>query len=101
MFSAVLDHVREYGTLKAIGATNGDLALLLGAQAIAVAALGSLLGSALVITITRAISSPMLTMIVPRWLVGATFVVMSAMCLAASSIALARLRHVEPAMVFR
>ena len=33
MFSAVVDHVREFGTLKAIGATNMDLAKLLLAQA--------------------------------------------------------------------
>src|SRR5262249_22491329 len=48
MFSAVLDHLREFGTLKAIGATNFDLAKLLLAQALACASVGWLIGQALV-----------------------------------------------------
>ncbi|MDX2089275.1 MAG: ABC transporter permease [Kofleriaceae bacterium] len=51
MFSSVVDNLREFGTLKAVGATNTDLMILLFAQAIAVALLGSVLGLALVAVI--------------------------------------------------
>jgi putative ABC transport system permease protein len=101
MFSAVNDHLREYGTLKAIGATNFDLGLVLFAQALAYALIGTLLGTTVMAGIVTAISSPTLTMLVPPWMILTSFVLMTAMCVGSSCLALLRLRSVEPSMVFR
>jgi putative ABC transport system permease protein len=101
MFSAVVDNIREFGTLKAIGATNTDLAMLLVTQSVIYAVLGSLLGLTLVAQMARGIRSAKLALNLPPPLVGGTFVVMILMCMFASSLALLRLRKVEPAMVFR
>ena len=101
MFSAVLDNVREFGTLKAIGATNRDLARLLVVQAVAYALVGSLLGIALVTFVAGKIRSPQLAMFLPPELLLGTVAVMIVMCVFASSLALLRLRKVEPGMVFR
>lgn len=101
MFSAVIDHLREFGTLKAIGATNGDLTKLLVAQAIFCAVTGCLVGETLVSLMIRAISSPKLVMYLPPALMAGTFGVMIILCICASGLALLRLRKLEPAMVFR
>jgi putative ABC transport system permease protein len=101
MFSAVVDNIREFGTLKAIGCTNLDLALLLFVQSVAYAAAGSLVGLALVTRIALGIRSPQLALSIPPWLTAGTFVAMVVLCLFASSLALLRVRKVEPAMVFR
>ena len=101
MFSAVIDHLREFGTLKAIGATNGDLAKLLVAQAIAVAAMGWVIGQSLVALMIRGITGPKLPMSLPPWLMGVTLVGVVVLCVSASTLALLRLRKLEPAMVFR
>jgi putative ABC transport system permease protein len=101
MFSAVVDNIREFGTLKAIGATTWDLAKLLFAQAIAFALLGTLVGLALVTNIASAIRSPTFAMVITPELALGTAAVMVILCLAASSFALIRLRKLEPAMVFR
>lgn len=101
MFSAVVDNIREFGTLKAIGATNGDLAKIVITQSITFALMGSLIGLAAITRIAAAIRSPKLGVLLPtQMLVGTTFI-MIGMCVAASALALLRLRKVEPGMVFR
>jgi putative ABC transport system permease protein len=100
-FSAVIDNIREFGTLKAIGATNWDLAKLLFAQAIAYALLGSLVGITLVTRVADAIRSPKFAIIITPALAVGTTLVMIVLCVVASSFALVRLRKLEPAMVFR
>jgi putative ABC transport system permease protein len=101
MFSAVVDHVREFGTLKAIGATNTDLAKLLLAQAVTCAVAGAVIGEALVAQMVNGIRGPELPMALPVWLMGATVLAMIVICVTASIMALLRVRAIEPAMVFR
>ncbi len=101
MFSSVLDRLREFGTLKAVGATNGDLAVLLLVQSVAYAWIGSLVGLALVTRMAAGMRSAKLTLLFPPALTIGTVVGMTFICVVASSIALFRIRKVEPAMVFR
>lgn len=101
MFSAVIDSIREFGTLKAIGATTLDLAKILITQALAYGLLGSLIGVALVSRMAEGIRSPDLALVLPPVLILGTVVVMLFICVAASTLALVRIRNVEPGMVFR
>ena len=101
MFSAVVDHVREFGTLKAIGATNMDLTKLLLAQAVTCAVAGATIGLAIVAQLVNVVRGPELPMALPVWLMGATLVGMIVICVFASIMALMRVRAIEPAMVFR
>ncbi|MCA9669506.1 MAG: FtsX-like permease family protein [Myxococcales bacterium] len=101
MFSAVVDNVREFGTLKAIGARNGDLALLLVGQAIAVALVGALIGLAIVGRIATAVRSPKLALDLPWPVLATLVVVMILLCVVASLLALSRVRRLEPGLVFR
>jgi putative ABC transport system permease protein len=101
MFSAVVDNVREFGTLKAMGARTLDLAKLLFVQAIAYATIGSAFGLFLVTRMAEGIRSPNLVLVLPWWMYAGTFVFMAALCVVASSLALVRVRSVEPGMVFR
>jgi putative ABC transport system permease protein len=101
MFSSVLDNLREFGTLKAIGCTNRDLTRLILTQSILYALIGSFIGLSLITTLAQKISSAQFFMIVPMPLVFIVPAVMLAMCLTASTLALLRIRSLEPAMVFR
>lgn len=101
MFSSVLDNLKEFGTLKAIGSTNGDLSRLLIVQSIMYAVLGSFIGLGMVGFAAEGIRSASLAMIVPLELVLITPVVMTALCVVASVLALRRVRKLEPGMVFR
>ena len=101
MFSSVLDRLREFGTLKAVGATNGDLAVLLLGQSVAYAWIGSLVGLFLVTQMATGMRSAKLTLLFPPALTIGTVVGMTLICIIASTLALLRIRKVEPAMVFR
>jgi putative ABC transport system permease protein len=101
MFSTVLDNVREFGTLKALGATFFDLTNLLLVQAVTYAVMGSIIGLSVVTYVANAIRSPKLGIQLPWQLLLGTTILMILICVAASTLALLRIRKVEPAMVFR
>ena len=101
MFSSVVDNLREFGTLKAIGTTTLDLAKLLLVQSIMYALMGTVLGVAAVRLLAKGIRSPQMALILPLQVHVLTVFVMIFVCIAASSLALLRLRKLEPAMVFR
>lgn len=100
MFSSVVDNLRQFGTLKAIGSTNGDLARLLLMQALIYGLVGSLMGLGMVASLVTVMRNPQLTPILPTESLGITVGLMVAVCLSASVLALLRLRDFEPAMDF-
>ncbi len=101
MFSSVIDNMRQFGTLKAIGSRTVDLALLLFTQAIIYGVLGSLIGLGAVSGMVQGMRNPQLTPVLLPEAFGITTVAMVFVCLAASLLALIRLARIEPAMVFR
>lgn len=101
MFSSVLDNLREFGTLKAIGSTTGDLAVLLLVQSVTYATIGSALGLGVVSLLANAIRSAQLALNLSAPLFGGTFALMLLLCMTASSLSVLRIRKLEPAMVFR
>jgi putative ABC transport system permease protein len=101
MYSSVIDSLREFGTLKAIGLANLDLMRLLLVQSLLYALLGSLIGLGVVAGAAAGIRSANLSLILPQWLVLLTPVVMTVLCMLASLLALWRVARLEPGMVFR
>jgi putative ABC transport system permease protein len=101
MYSSVIDSLREFGTLKAIGLANYDLMRLLLVQSVLYALLGSLIGLGVVAGAAEGIRSANLSLVVPRWLVLLTPAAMTVLCMLASLLALWRVARLEPGMVFR
>jgi putative ABC transport system permease protein len=99
LYSMVIDRIRDYGMLKAIGARSSDLLRLLLLQAWSFAAIGYLLGVGCFFLAREGLSSLRMVM-TPQILVGvgvSSFV----MCTIASLVAVRRVLRVDPAMVFR
>ena len=101
MFSAVVDNVKEFGTLKAMGTTNLDLAKLLFVQALLYAFLGTTIGLFLATGMASGIRSANLVLVLPGWLWIAAYGVMGVICVVASALAILRVRNIEPGLVFR
>lgn len=101
MFSSVIDNIREFGTLKAIGCRTRDLALLLLVQSTVYGLLGSVIGLRLVTLMADGMRSPKMALVLPWQAFGATPLLMVLLCGLASLLALLRIRKVEPGMVFR
>ena len=101
MFSAVIDNIREFGTLKAIGSRNTDLALMLFVQSAIYGVLGSIIGLFMITMMGEGMRSPQLALVLPWQAFAGTPVLMVLLCGFASLLALSRVRKLEPGMVFR
>lgn len=100
LYSSVMDRLREFGTLKAIGASREDLFRILGTQAALFSAAGYPLGL-LAFGVVRHLSGPSVSMPAPIWLLASVAVATVLVCAAASVLAIRRVLRVEPAIVFR
>jgi len=101
MFSTVIDNQRELGTLKAIGWRSRDLSGMLLVQSVVYAAVGSLAGLGLVTFLAERIRTPELAVIIPGQLIALVPLVMVVVCALASTLALRRVRRLDPGQVFR
>jgi putative ABC transport system permease protein len=97
----VVDNVREFGTLKAIGATTFGLTKLLMVQAVLYAVIGTTVGLFLATGMAEGIRSANLVLVLPAPLLYSSYGVMTVLCVLASALAVLRVRNVEPGMVFR
>jgi putative ABC transport system permease protein len=101
IYTSTIEHLREYGTLKAIGATNRQIYAIVLRQAAIHAGLGYVLGLAIALAVSHGIGVTGLVMVIPTWLTVAVLVVTLAMCLGASLISVRRAISVDPLVVFR
>ncbi len=101
LYSAALDRIRDYGTLKAIGASNGYITRLILLQAGMFALIGFTIGYSLVEAFRAGISNAG-TIFHFNWPLRAVFFIVTfAICFTGAVFAIRRINSVEPAMVFR
>jgi putative ABC transport system permease protein len=101
IYTATVEHLREFGTLKAIGATNPEIYEIIIKQALINAAIGYVAGLAITLATTRFIELTGLVVVIPAGLIAATFVVTVLMCLSASIVSVRKALSVDPLVVFR
>ncbi len=101
IYATTVDHLREFGTLKAIGASNSYVYSVIVQQAVwsAVAGYGLGMGAAFgVIRLSRGAGAAIL---VPWQLTAAIFGLTLLMCVTASLVSVHRVTRLDPAEVFR
>ena len=101
IYSATVEHLREFGTLKAIGASNRDVYRIVLEQALINAVLGYAIGLVAAQVVMRSFHVTGLVMIVPPLLMVAVFGITLAMCLGASLISVRKAVTVDPLVVFK
>ncbi|MBC7525771.1 MAG: ABC transporter permease [Flavobacterium sp.] len=101
MYSSALDRIKDYGTLKAIGASNNYIRKLILIQAVLFAVIGYILAYILLLGFKAGVAGTgLLVHYRPDVLVG-IFVVIVSISVIAATFALRRIKGVEPASVFR
>lgn len=101
MYSSALDRIKDYGTLKAIGASNNYIRKLILIQAVLFAVIGYILAYVLLQGFKAGVAGTgLLVHYRPDVLVG-IFVVIVFISVIAATFALRRIKGVEPASVFR
>ena len=101
LYASVAERIREFGTLKAMGANDWCIGRFLVSQALGTAAIGSTLGLLGSLGIGRGLSSPR-SPVVLTWQVAILSVVMMVLsCLFAVCLPYWRIRRIDPASVLR
>jgi putative ABC transport system permease protein len=101
MYSSALDRLRDYGTLKAIGASNGYITKLILTQAIIFSVLGFVIGFALLELFRRGIANSGLLFSFTPLVILIIFTVILGISIGGAAFALKRIKGIEPASVFR
>jgi putative ABC transport system permease protein len=101
LYSSTMEHIKEFGTIKAIGGSNATIYGILTRQA-GMAAVGGFALGALLTLLSRPVMDRLerkLVMTPEFW--GAVFVGTVVMCLLAAVISFRKVARVDPAIVFR
>jgi putative ABC transport system permease protein len=101
LYALVLDRLGEFGTLKAIGATERQVFSILLIQALSMAVVGSLIGLVSVGFIQRFCNTPKTAIVVPWWVSLGSCLLVLVICLIAAILPYVRIRHVDPMMVLQ
>lgn len=101
LYSSTMDHLKEFGTVKAIGGSNRDIYAILAKQATISAVVGFLLGGAMAWALRPVMASIDLKLIISQQFAATVAVGTVVMCLAASLISFRKVAKIDPALVFR
>jgi putative ABC transport system permease protein len=101
LYTSAMEHMREFGTVKAIGGGNWDIYRILAKQATIAAVAGFALGSLQTAAIRPLMAKIDLKLIIPNPLFIAVFIGAIVLCLAASMLSFQKVASIDPALVFR
>ena len=101
LYTSTMEHIKEFGTVKAIGGGNGTIYRILGEQATISALVGFLLGGAQAFLLRPVMEKIDLKLIIPPAFAGIVFVGTLVLCLAAAMISFRKVAGIDPALVFR
>ncbi|MEY3248851.1 MAG: hypothetical protein RL742_894 [Bacteroidota bacterium] len=101
LYSAAIDRLRDYGTLKAIGATNGYITRLILSQALLISMVGFAFGRLLVEGFRMGIAQAGTLFHFPPAVQIGFFLLTLIISLGGSLFAIRRINSLEPAQIFR
>ena len=101
IYTSTLEHLREYGTLKAIGARNEEIDQAIFAQAAISAVAGYVVGVLLVLLMRGAVESAGVPLYLSPTLFVVLFLVVLVMCLGSAYFSVVRVHKLDPVSVFK
>ena len=101
IYATTMDHLREFGTLKAMGAPNRYVYNVIIQQAAISAVIGYVLGMAVSVFIVRASQHGGAAILLPWPLAVGIFFLTLLMCVGAALVSINKVTRLDPAMVFK
>jgi putative ABC transport system permease protein len=101
LYTSTMEHIKEFGTVKAIGGSNADIYRILGAQAVIAAVIGFLAGRLMAFALAPAMAQIRLKLIIPHEFAAIVFVGTLVLCLVAALVSFRKVAKIDPALVFR
>jgi putative ABC transport system permease protein len=101
LYASVAERVKEFGTLKALGADDRCVACFLVAQALGNAVLGSVLGLLVGLSAGSLLDTPRAPVLFRGWVMAGSVLLITLVCLLASWAPYWRISRIDPASVLR
>ena len=101
MYTSALDRLKDYGTLKAIGASNKFISQLILTQASIFAITGFVVAYLLLLGFQKGVANSGLIFSFSPLLLLSIFAVIGLISIGGASFSLRRIKGIEPASVFR
>jgi putative ABC transport system permease protein len=101
IYATTMDHLREYGTLKAMGAPNSYVYKVIIHQAAISAVIGYVLGMLVSVLVVRASQSGGAAILLPWPMAIGMFFLTLLMCIGAALVSINKVTRLDPAMVFK
>jgi putative ABC transport system permease protein len=101
LYTSAVEHVKEFGTVKAIGGSNWDIYKILGEQALIAAVVGFVLGGLMSLAMRPLMARLYLNVLISPTFATTVFVGTILMCLGAAMLSFRRVATIDPALVFR
>lgn len=101
LYTSAVEHVKEFGTVKAIGGSNWDIYRILGEQALIAAVVGYAIGGVMSLAMRPAMAKLYLNVMISPQFAATVFVGTLLMCLGAAMLSFKRVAGIDPALVFR
>jgi putative ABC transport system permease protein len=102
LYASVADHIREFGTLKAMGASNWVIYSVIIEQSLWMAVLGYLPSMALCLGLSRwTLAAKGVLILIEPTTAASVFVLTVTMCVVSALFAIQKVTRVDPAIVFK
>lgn len=101
LYAATMEHLEEFGTIKAIGGTNADIYTILAKQSCIAAVVGFLLSLVPVFALKHFAGLAGLGIEITPALAAGVFAGTVVLCIGAGAISFKKIASIDPALVFR
>jgi putative ABC transport system permease protein len=101
IYATTVDHLKEFGTLKAMGAPNSYVYKVIITQAAISAVMGYVLGMIVSAFVVRASQSGGAAILLPWPMAVGMFFLTLVMCVSAALVSINKVTRLDPAMVFK
>jgi putative ABC transport system permease protein len=101
IYATTMDHIREYGTLKAMGAPNSYIYKVIMQQAAIAAVIGYVLGMIVSVFVVHGSEKGGAAILLPKPMAVGMFFLTLAMCVGAALVSINKVTRIDPAMVFK
>jgi putative ABC transport system permease protein len=101
LYATTVDHIAEFGTLRAIGGSNRYIYGVIIRQALLSAGFGYLIGTGIAYLIVIAATNAGPAILLPWWSAIVMLILTIVMCVGAAMISIAKVMKIDPTMVFK
>lgn len=101
IYATTMDHIREFGTLKAMGAPNSYVYKVIMKQAAISAVIGYALGMVVSVFVVHGSAKGGAAILMPTPMAVGMFFLTLTMCIGAALVSINKVTNIDPAMVFK